>query len=377
MKKIVGILAAAAVLATSVFAADISARLVQKGSLAGGYDGNVYVLGMGKTHQKDADLIQFSASTDKAGASFRLWADMADDEAVKVRKLSFWFKPVDMLKVTIGFFEPGLYTERLDWWKVGTAEYYGNVNGWGGVGRYSGACMGDGYGINLELTPVDGLTIAAQFAPGTGNAWLVAPKEGDSTYAKWGAMAKYQIADNISAGAAFRDNGKDSWKQIRAGVEFGNWGTPYYGFVQPVMLMNGVAKDSGLDGVCIDNYFSYNFGFMNLQARIPVTIRMTDNDGDPSYMLYNIKASFPQDGWTPYVQIQSFDLDDDGTFSACTPTMHKVLRFDEFKFNANIHAGAVFNFGAVSLDVAAVVNIDTDEGAKTGWYVPFIAAISF
>ncbi len=376
MKKIVGILAAAAI-ATSVFAVDISARLVQKGSIAGGVeDGTTYFLGIGKTHQKDADLIEFSSSTDNAGASFRLWADFAENEAVKVRYMSFWCKPVDMLKITIGRNAPGLFTEKIDWWKIGTAEKLVNVNGWGGVGRYSSAVMGDGYGINLELYPIEGLTIGAQFIPGAGNAFfnskVVVDGEETNTYAAWGAMVKYQVTDEIMVGGAFRDNGKDSWKQARFGVGYNG---AFSGWVCGTMLLNGKAKDSGLDGVCIDNYFSYSFGFMNLQARFPVTIRTTGDDDDPSYMIYNVKASFPQEGWTPYVQVQSIDLDDDGTFSACG-TMHKALAFKDFKFNTSIHVGASFSVGAVGFDVAGVVNIDTEDNAKFGWYVPFIASIS-
>ena len=372
MKKIVGILAAAA-LATSVFAVDISARLVQKGSIAGGVeDGTTYFLGIGKTHQKDADLIEFSSSTDNAGASFRLWADFAENEAVKVRYMSFWCKPVDMVKITIGRTAPTIFTEKIDWWKIGTAEKLANVNGWGGVGRYSSAVIGDGYGINLELYPIEGLTIGAQFIPGADNAFVAKPNEGDATYSAWGVMAKYQVTDEIMVGGAFRDNGKDSWKQARFGVGYNG---AFSGWVCGTMLLNGKAKDSGLDGVCIDNYFSYSFGFMNLQARFPVTIRTTGDDDDPSYMIYNVKASFPQEGWTPYVQVQSIDLDDDGTFSACG-TMHKALAFKDFKFNTSIHVGASFSVGAVGFDVAGVVNIDTDDNAKFGWYVPFIASIS-
>ena len=376
MKKIITGIAALAML-TSVFAVDISARLVEKGSIAGGVaDGDTYLFGMGKTHQKDADLLEFAFAGDKSGANFRIWADLGDDEALKVRYASFWFKPIDMLKITIGRSAPGLYGERIDWWKVGTGVKYTDFNGWGGPGRYSSAAIGDGYGICLELAPIDGLTVTAQLIPGVGNAFLTANKDG-ATYTKWGAMAKYQILDNISAGAAFRDNGKDSWKQVRVGVEFGNWGTPYYGFVMPVMLLNCKASDSGLDGICIDNYFSYNFGFMNLQARFPVTIRLTGDAGDPSWMAYNIKASFPLNGWTPYVQIQSLDMDDDGTYHNCG-TMHKALTFDDnFAFNVSVRAGAAFNVGTVGLDVAACVNIDTAEGAKLGWYIPFQAAISF
>ena len=374
MKKIVGILAVAA-MATSLFAVDVSARLVEKGSLAGGVqDGATYLFGMGKTHQKDNDLLEFQVASDNAGAFFRLWADLGDDEAVKLRQANFWFKPVDMLKVTIGRSAPGLYTERLDWWKVGTGVKIEDYCGWGGPGRYSSAL--DGYGVMLELTPVDGLFLTAQVIPGVGNAFFTKPNEGDATYTAYGIMAKYQITDALSAGAQFRDNGKDSWKLIRAGVEFGNWGTAYYGFLQPVFLLNNKAKDSGLDGITIDNYFSYNFGFMNLQARIPVTIRLTGDDGDTSYIVYNIKASFPQSGWTPYVQISSLDLDDDGTFTNCGTT-RSAIRFDDFKFNTSLKFGASLNVGAVGLDVAAVVNIDTVENAKLGWYVPFVASIGF
>ena len=379
MKKIVGILAVAA-MATSLFAVDVSARLVEKGSLAGGVqDGATYLFGMGNTHQKDNDLLEFQVASDNAGAFFRLWCDLAeatDDvpNPVRLRQANFWFKPVDMLKVTIGRNAPGLYTERIDWWKVGTGVKIGDYNGWGGPGRYSSAL--DGYGVMLELTPVDGLFLTAQVIPGVGNAFFTKPNEGDATYAAYGIMAKYQITDALSAGAQFRDNGKDSWKLIRAGIEFGNWGTAYYGFLQPVFLLNNKAKDSGLDGITIDNYFSYNFGFMNLQARIPVTIRLTGDDGDTSYIVYNIKASFPQSGWTPYVQISSLDLDDDGTFTNCGTT-RSAIRFDDFKFNTSLKFGASLNVGAVGLDVAAVVNIDTVENAKLGWYVPFVASIGF
>jgi hypothetical protein len=300
--------------------------------------------------------------------------DADKENPIRLRHANFWFKPVDMLKITIGRSAPGLYTERIDWWKVGTGVKIEDYNGWGGPGRYSSSL--DGYGVMFELTPVDGLYIAAQVCPGVGNAFFTKPNSGDATYKAYGILAKYQIADAISAGAQFRDNGKDSWKLIRAGIEFGNWGTTYYGFLQPVFLLNNKAKDSGLDGITIDNYFSYNFGFMNLQARIPVTIRLTGDDGDTSYIVYNIKASFPQSGWTPYVQISSLDLDDDGTFTNCG-TARSAIRFDDFKFNTSLKFGASLSVGAVGLDVAAVVNIDTVENAKLGWYVPFVASIGF
>jgi len=374
MKKIVGIIAALA-MAGAVFAVDVSARLVEKGSIAGGVqDGATYFFGMGKTHQKDNDLVEFKISGDKAGAFFRLWADLGDDEAVKLRHANFWFKPIDMLKITIGRSALGLYTERIDWWKAGTGVKVGDYNGWGGPGRYSGSQ--EGYGVMFELTPVDGLTIAAQLLPGTGSEWFTSPASGDSTYKAYSILVKYQITDALSAGFQWRDSGKDKWKLAKAGVEFGNWGTPYYGFLEPVFLLNNKAKDSGLDGICIDNYFSYNLGFMNIQARVPVTLRLTDDDGDTSYLVYNIKASFPQDGWTPYVQIQSFDMDDDGTYHNCGP-MHKALEFDNFKFNASFKVGAAMNVGAVGLDIAAAVNIDTADNAKMGWYMPFVASIGF
>lgn len=360
------------------FAADISARVVEKGSLAGGQtDGNTYIFGMGKTHQKDNDLFEFKGNGDEASAFFRIWADLGDDEAVKVRHANFWFKPMSNLKITIGRSAPGLYGERIDWWKVATGVKYTDFNGWGGPGRYSSAAIGDGYGLCAEFTPIPQLALTAQVIPGVGKATLTIPNEGDASYTKYGVMAKFNILDNLTAGLAWRDNGKDSWKQFRAGVEFGNWGTPYYGFVMPVLLMDCKAKDSGLDGVAIDNYFSYNFDFMNLQARFPVTLRLTGDEGDPSWMCYNIKATFPQDGFGLYVQLQSIDLDDDGTYNSCG-AMHTALLFDNFKFHTSLHVGTTFNVGACGFDVAFVANIDTAlEKPFAGWYIPFIASVAF
>ena len=70
--------------------------------------------------------------------------------------------------------------------------------------------------------------------------------------------------------------------------------------------------DWGIRGIAIDNYVAYNFGFMNLQAAVPVTIRFGDqhtgnagNYCDPSYLTWNVKASIPQDFGTVYILCNS------------------------------------------------------------------------
>jgi hypothetical protein len=88
MKKIITGIAALAML-TSVFAVDISARLVEKGSIAGGYGSDAYIFGMGKTHQKDDDLLEFAFSGDKAGANLIIWTDLGDEEVLNFVMLHF------------------------------------------------------------------------------------------------------------------------------------------------------------------------------------------------------------------------------------------------------------------------------------------------
>ena len=114
MKKIVGILAAAAVLATSVFAADFSAGVRLEGSLFN-YAGNTISL-FKEAHVNEFyhAPISFAVSDDQAGGQLKL-SNVKGDNAVTADAWSIWFKPVDILKVTVGRWSTNLNQEHIAW----------------------------------------------------------------------------------------------------------------------------------------------------------------------------------------------------------------------------------------------------------------------
>jgi hypothetical protein len=140
MKKIVGILAAAAI-ATSVFAADVSASTKIKGALFS-YD-NAKTFTLLKEGNDSHDYAQpnmtFSVSDDKAGATVKLSTD-GGDKAVKLTTQTIWFKPVDAFKVTAGNFDVALNKEQIKWTD--------SVTGLGGNGILLSVAV-EGFGLDI------------------------------------------------------------------------------------------------------------------------------------------------------------------------------------------------------------------------------------
>ena len=135
MKKIVGILSAAAVLAASVFAIDFSATVQVKGDALYGKSvdstNSIAILGVENTNQKDNDLLEISFTGDKAGAFVRFWTT-AKEEVLKVRALKVWFEPITGIKVTVGNNDLELYKERINWWKVPCGASVAEFGSWDG-----------------------------------------------------------------------------------------------------------------------------------------------------------------------------------------------------------------------------------------------------
>jgi hypothetical protein len=417
MKRIIGIAVVAAMVATSAFAVDIAASIVFKGALAGGTQDSTHLFGAQNAEQKDADLLQMSISGDKAGASFRFFVKPANESPVKARYLSFWFKPVSAVKVTLGSVDYTQYTEKINWWKVPTGQAAVEYTAWTGPGRYSSSLCGSGYGYGIELFPVSGLSVgaAAIVCTGSGDSATFTPvitlaqDSKDNSYGPYGAYIKYVLADTgVSVTGAWRDNGKDSWKMARFGADLTKG--PFYGFVDGIAMIEGKCSTVGkttpgtvitgstvdysnkLSGISVDNYFSYNFGAVNLQARFPVTLRLLDSEHDPSYMTYCVKASFPQNGFTPFLQVQNIDTGDgEGSvtndYGKDFPIVFKSgdassNSGDAYGFNVSIQPGVAFNVGIASLDIRAVFDFNTASGTTTSnpsfvWSVPVVARVSF
>jgi hypothetical protein len=393
MKKIVMGIAAVA-MAASIFAVDFTSQVKVKGDIAGVTIDNsgdkavttFNLLGVEDTNQKDNDLLQVAFTGDKAGATFKFWT-AASESAVTMRGLSVWFQPIEQLKITTGGVGLSLYTERLNWWKVPCGSSLAQFKGWDHRWSSAAGLRDDQGGIMAELT-IDALYVGAGVAPGYGNWFFTKAGEADATNASYGAVVKYQIADAISAGIAWRDDGKAQPKILSAGVEFGNYGTEYYGFLQPKLYFDissaawSHSGDVKLAGLVIDNYISYNLGFMKLEATIPVTIRGfldADDATDVSYMTARIKGTIPMDALSLYFVVGSNEGLNNGpaTTTGGNPNLAWVLN-DTFMDNFNLYGnvGVSFNIGTCALDLGLEVAYD-NAVKETVIAVPFVTSISF
>ena len=358
MKKIVGILTVAA-MATSMFAADVAARVVMEGSLAGGDKNSTYVWQLNQKEQKDADAAIIEVNGDKAGAKFQLWYKYTGADAdLKVRSTSLWFKPVDSVKVTLGDVSSGAwFGNTLDYWKNPVGSSAAAYNSW--RARYSSYATVEGAGIMVEVTPVEGLTINGGITAGAGNSFF--KKAGDTTtVAKYGIGAMYNIPNMpLTIGATYRDDGKGADKLVSVGAKYGNaYSDPFHTSINARMRF----ENKKMAGVTIDNYFKYASGALNACLRAPVTIRLGD---DSSYMSFSGKVSYAVEGYVPYFMFGS-DLDN----NAAT-LLDKFADTLELQFQP----GVTFNVGACSLDVGARINKAKDNSIS--WSVPFTAAVTF
>ena len=137
MKKIVGLLAAAAVLATSVFAADVAAKVRVTGDIFNldntvvnekGEAASALKLFRAATvsHWYDAPYVTLSTSTDNAGGNVQFVTGDDGSTNLGVDKVQVWFKPIDVLKIQAGDNGFNMNTETIDYTNIsGNAETFG------------------------------------------------------------------------------------------------------------------------------------------------------------------------------------------------------------------------------------------------------------
>ena len=133
MKKIVGLLAAAAVLATSVFAADVSAKVRVGGKIfdmdatktnKDGNEATGFSLFNADTvsHTYDAPFATLSTSTDNAGGTVKF---VGDENGINAGDVQVWFKPIDVLKIQAGSHDIAMNKETIDWTEHHGEQAYG------------------------------------------------------------------------------------------------------------------------------------------------------------------------------------------------------------------------------------------------------------
>lgn len=302
--------------------ADISASVYMTGSL---YGTNGFVLN--NENQKDADLLLFSIAGDVSGAEFRLWSNLdADSSVVHLRHAKLWWKPISELKLSVGKISQTTYTEQLDWWKTPTGASLSQASDW--YNRWSNASTGDSYGIQLDIDPMPGLSLTTGVYPGIGNAFGVLDEDADDDEfydpnTAWGIHAKYNIDGFGSVLGAYRDDGFDDFKIGRVGFDV-NAVPNLYAFLSGIFYWDDhtirdttlateeektAPDDDGmmLRGLAIDNYIKYTMDKITLEARFPLTLRLTDIDGDDSYLTWRVRAKYAMDPWTPYLNLETLD----------------------------------------------------------------------
>ena len=384
MKKIVGIVTAAAI-ATSVFAADVSAATKIKGNLFG-YDEAKKMTLLNEnndSHDYANPNMTFSISDDKAGATVKLTTD-GGDKAVKMTTQTIWFKPLDALKITAGTFDIALNKEQIDWTE--------SVTGLGGNGFLASVNV-EGFGLDVGFTAngADWLSKADEDNPTTANvdeskavikqffvkagysadfgtigafAEFNRHKDGRKTYADhdllfgWDAfkfindqrsdLGIYKLKDgeigDILFGAGYRNN----FNGIDVFCNVNGYMADKFEWIRPEVYVSGSADA---------------FGYSLFVA--PVIFADSDLDADPMCEVV-AKVTYAMDGITPYAYFKSFDVigknfDDDGS-----------------KFISTIKLGATGSVGAMGWNTW--VQIDTGKGAefdKTAFSVPFELTMSF
>src|SRR5574344_816907 len=292
--------------AGAAFAADANASVYMTTDLLNVQTGDsttIQALKLNKQTQKDADLIQFSFAGESAGAAFKLWDTFTGgDDALAVRSASLWFKPVEQVKVSVGDIGSYGYTERTNWWKDITGASLSQTSFW--VKKYSNYIGVEGAGILAEIT-VGGLYATLGVAPGADTFFYSKAGSADAAVAAYGASVKYAITEDISATAAWRDEGLNNAKILSIGADYGKYGAPVYEFINARMYFDdhskgaedwggdtsdrAVAADAAgmtLRGVGIDNWGYFTAGALTVEYRFPLTIRgfaKVDGVNDPSY----------------------------------------------------------------------------------------------
>ncbi|MCR4735940.1 MAG: hypothetical protein K5829_13150 [Treponema sp.] len=412
MKKIVLGIAALA-MATSMFAVDFAARVYMTGTVADGVidindkaqdnptkDSTLNFWNLSKTDQKDADALVMSVNGEKSGAAFQFWYnyDGSGSAALNVRSSSIWFKPIDMLKITVGDVSVGTYKESIDWWKAPVGNSSSDFDSWGGAGKFSSYATVEGAGLSIEATPVDGLWLNAGIVNATGENFAKIAFDGKSedTYASWGFAAKYDFAGllglPLSTAVSYRDKGLDNYKVAAIGAEYGNrWGDGFYGFLNTRFYFGKdsitdpasnvyTMKNVALTGIAFDNMLKYQAGQFQIMARLPVIIRGIANpevdgvklydtykskDCDPSYMCYEIKATYPINAFTVYLDIEN---DNAVTFND---------DFGKTFLKMSVQPGATFNVGTCALDLGLKITVPNEEKSNLSWSIPFTASVAF
>ena len=359
MKKIVGILAAAAV-ATSVFAADVSAATKIGGKLfsyeSEHTDSTTHALvpttiGVFTENNESHDYanpnISFSISSDKAGAAVKLTTD-GKTKTVSMTTQTIWFKPIDALKLTAGTFDVALNKETIC--------YTESITGLGGNGLLVSVNV-EGFGLDLGLAANEAFWLTKKDGtsdPEIKNFFAKAAYSADfgtiggyiafnKTYNPWEYFNNFVVdtkagaINNMMFGAGYANN----FNGINMFVNVVGYMGNKFDWIRPEAFVSGSVED---------------FGFAAFVAPL---IWVNSDLNKKAELEVVAKLSYKIESVTAYAQFQDTNILAD-------------------KFASTIKVGASGSCGAMGWNIWA--QIDTGKGDakdKLDFSVPFELTIAF
>ena len=355
MKKIVGIFAAAAMVA-SVFAVDFTAGMQIKGSLFN-YDGaskGVSAMKLWSANGPDDKPFIFSASDDRAGATIKIYDAKAtvvdsaeleklmsgDEEAdpekafksvsyMEANKWNIWFKPLDMLKISLGDTDTKLNCETITYWK-------GKVLGGAGWS----------YKATVELDALN-FGVALGTSDSSSAAWFTLPDGGDATIGETDIFANYS-ADFGTISALFV--GKDNFKDISIGAGYKNSFGDVSFFADAAFFHAG-----DVNGLKVDADVKYAKDALTAEAYAQLAAGSLDAFADTMAIVTYAKVAYALDFGTVYAKFLDDNLKADPA----------ALEFE---------AGLDGSVGAMSYELAVNVNLANE---KVNFGIPFWTRFSF
>lgn len=282
MKKIVTIMTVAA-MATSLFAADVAAKVKLNGSLFNIAGGNVSALSIDTNHPEHWNpVIGLSTSSDLAGASVNFY--VADEKTgidgwnsgwtIVGKGWNVWCKPADWVKFTLGSAAANLNQETIDWSK--------SISGLESIG----------YAANITA---GSFTFDILTNEGWGKKYLTAPKGG-----------KLSLAETYIKGQTGGD-----WGTVNACVDFsvvngkiGNlwFGEGYKTTVGGVTMFENVLvnmKEGKYTSTSVELFASGNAGGVNMATFLRPAL-----DKDNKFSMFGTaKVSYTIGAYTPYLYV--------------------------------------------------------------------------
>ncbi|MCQ2596744.1 MAG: hypothetical protein MJ181_02760 [Treponema sp.] len=359
MKKIITAVAAVA-MAASMFAVDFSAATKIYGMVAGfgksgqysAADGYVGFLMQGNdSHDYANPNFSFSVADDKAGAAVKITTDGGTSLAMTTQTI--WFKPADMLKITVGNFDVALNKERIDWTESFT-----------GIG---------GNGFLASLAPVDGLSIDVGMNAGNGKAFAYSKNKGaDATLAPTFFKAGYS-ADFGTIGGYVTLNKTPGQYDVDANYHGAHSASAYAGdkTVWGVDFGAGWSGSIGSVGTFV-NVMGYMFegDFMYVRPEVYVSGAI-DAFG---YNLFAAPLIWVADGVEDKFEMEVLAKVTYGFGPATGYVYFKDANVAAEKFTSTIKVGATGNVGICAWDVCVQIETGADF---TPICVPFTLGVNF